>query len=417
MSDTPAPPPSFPRRFAFWFPFAFFLLCTYTIFAEPIPGLAAAAYFLNGLQQSAIVWLAETAFGIEFPAMPGGSGDTSYNWFEVAVFVAVAALAAAAIAALDRRPGTRAKRRYFVEGYLRFALAAAMLLYGFAKVFPSQFAPVTLDRLMTPYGDSSPMGLLWMLMRVSRPYQVFGGMAEVVAGLLLLSRRTTTLGALVTAAVMANVVAMNLFYDVPVKLFATQLFLIACVVAAPEAWRLFRFLVLRREASLSPLPEPFPSPRGRKARIGLELALGATMVATSFAATAFEDEAEMAAFMPPKDIVGTYAVEPVTAADPAAPRWLRVTIGEMGTASLMTDDLRAQWMRVRVEDGGTTISLALPDTKPPRTFLLRREGDALAIAETKAEAPFEVRLRRLPTPEFLLTSRGFHLVNETSFHR
>jgi len=67
------------------------------------------------------------------------------------------------------------------------------------------------------------MGLLWTFMAASKGYQIFTGAAEVLGGILLLWKRTTTLGALTVFGVMANVMALNFFYDVPVKLLSTHL--------------------------------------------------------------------------------------------------------------------------------------------------------------------------------------------------
>jgi hypothetical protein len=76
-----------------------------------------------------------------------------------------------------------------------------MIGYGAAKVISSQFPPPTLDRLMQPYGDSSPMGLLWTFMGASEPYTMFVGFAEMISGILLFPRKTSTLGALMSVGV------------------------------------------------------------------------------------------------------------------------------------------------------------------------------------------------------------------------
>ena len=102
--------------------------------------------------------------------------------------------------------------------YLRLVLAATMIPYGAAKIFPWQFPAPTLSKLIQRYGDSSPMGLLWTFMGASRSYSFFGGATELLAGMLLVVPRLATLGALVCIGVMSNVLMLNLGYDVPVKL-------------------------------------------------------------------------------------------------------------------------------------------------------------------------------------------------------
>ncbi len=54
-------------------------------------------------------------------------------------------------------------------------------------------------------------------MGYSTPYNVFTGLVETVPAMLLFFRRTATLGALLLVAVLANVVMLNLCYDVPVE--------------------------------------------------------------------------------------------------------------------------------------------------------------------------------------------------------
>src|SRR6185436_5234324 len=112
-----------------------------------------------------------------------------------------------------------------------YQLFAQMLSYGIAKVLKLQFAAIGPIGLLRTYGEDSPMRLLWAFMGHSRPYNWFIGLSEVVGGVLLLFRRTTTLGALLLIAVMTNVVMLNLCYDVPVKLHASHLLIAAIVVA------------------------------------------------------------------------------------------------------------------------------------------------------------------------------------------
>lgn len=62
-------------------------------------------------------------------------------------------------------------------------------------------------------------------------------------------RRTTTLGALlIICAVTTHVLVLNLSYDVPVKIFAFHLVLLAAYLVAPDFGRLTNVLVLNRPA-------------------------------------------------------------------------------------------------------------------------------------------------------------------------
>ncbi len=100
---------------------------------------------------------------------------------------------------------------------LRYYLGVIMLVYGGAKVIPSQFPPIAVEQISEPLGNLSPQALLWAYMGYSRIYTIFTGVGEALGALLLFFRRTTTLGAAILVAVLSNVVLINFAYDVPVK--------------------------------------------------------------------------------------------------------------------------------------------------------------------------------------------------------
>src|ERR1017187_5226507 len=164
-----------------------------------------------------------------------------------------------------RWPTVRGKDYRRLDSWLRlgvrYTLAFTMFTYGFAKVFPLQFQPPGFQKLTEPYGDFSPMGVLWSFMGASMAYTIFAGMCEVVGGTLLLFRRTTTLGAMVSFGVLLNIALLNFCYDVPVKLYSANLVLMAIFLAAPDLRRLLNFLVLNH--MLKPVP-----PGRRWMRIG-----------------------------------------------------------------------------------------------------------------------------------------------------
>ena len=109
----------------------------------------------------------------------------------------------------------------------------------------------SLHQLATPLGDLLPMRFSWLFIGYSTPYQVFSGAMEVLAGLLLLNRRTATLGILVATGVFMNVMMLNLSYDIPVKIFSMQLVLVCLFLLANEAERLYYFFILNKPAPVS----------------------------------------------------------------------------------------------------------------------------------------------------------------------
>lgn len=183
---------------------------------------------------------------------PNGSGDGVWGYARIATFAGIAALATLIWSVLDRRRPNYVRLHQYLHAYVRLMLAVAMLDYGVQKVIPAQFRPPPLDRLLQTYGSSSPMGILWTFMGASMAYTKFAGAMEVLAGLLLIPRRTALLGALVTIGMMSNIVALNLFYDVPVKLYSLHLLMTAVFLAAPDLRKLLDFFVLRPAEPLFP---------------------------------------------------------------------------------------------------------------------------------------------------------------------
>lgn len=237
------------RNFAFRFTFVYWLLfCLPPLVPEVLGSYGfwfSSAW--NRLVSVVVTWTGSTLFGLTDPLVPpNGSGDTTWNYLEKLVALVLALVVAMIWSAVDWR-----RQQYRVLGdwlysLLRYSLAATMLGYGLAKVGIefNQFPVIGVRQLDKTWGDSSPMNVLWAFMGASRPYTVFAGLGEVVGALLLVWRRTATIGALVVFGVMLNVAMLNFCYDVPVKIYSTHLAFAALMILAPDVVRLFQLLVL-----------------------------------------------------------------------------------------------------------------------------------------------------------------------------
>src|SRR5258706_4683721 len=204
------------RRVTFRFGFVLAVLVMFPFPLGIIPGLGWLVDALTAPIRWGVVALA-ALLGLPEPAqLFTGSGDTLFHYLELLLFAIVASVATATWLTLDRRRD-HARLARGLRIALRYWLAAIMCTYGVLKLFEFQFHTPPAWILDQRVGDKSPMGLMWTFMGHSRAYTMFAGGAETLACVLLLSRRTATLGALVGGAVMLNVVAMNFCYDVPVK--------------------------------------------------------------------------------------------------------------------------------------------------------------------------------------------------------
>ena len=203
-----------------------------------VPNVEFVDRAYNNLWNLVVPWVGAHILHLnyEITVLPhGGSGDTTWNYVQVLCIFALAMIAAIGWSLLDRKHRNYNRMQDWLRVYVRFALGVAMISYGSSKVIQSQFPPPSLDRLLQPFGDASPMGLLWTFMGASQSYNLFAGLGEMLGGVLLFARRTTLLGSLVSIAVMSHIAMLNFSYDVPVKLYSLHLLAMAIFLVVPDA--------------------------------------------------------------------------------------------------------------------------------------------------------------------------------------
>ena len=138
--------------------------------------------------------------------------------------------------------------------FIRFALASQMFEYGMTKVIPTQFPAPSLDTLVTPVGDLTLSALLWTSIGASPAYEIFTGCVELLGGVLLLAPRTTMLGAMISLGAALQVFALNMAFDIGLKLVSFHLMVLAIFLLAPDVPRLVDFFVRNRPAGVSAQP-------------------------------------------------------------------------------------------------------------------------------------------------------------------
>lgn len=241
------------RKILFRFFFIYLLLnITPWTWLDPIPGVS----FINSYYYKMIDWAVETSneklFHIRKVLVPmNGSGDTSYGWAQVWLFLSVSITGCIVWSVIDHKRLNYRLLNYALCLFTRYYIASIAFGYGIIKLFALQMPFPSLSQMATPLGDFLPMRFSWMFIGYSKPYEIFSGGMEVLVGVLLLYRKTSTLGALVATAVFTNVVMLNLCYDIPVKIFSIHLLMMALFLAANEYHRIVCFFVLNRPAALS----------------------------------------------------------------------------------------------------------------------------------------------------------------------
>lgn len=219
-----------------------------------------------------ITWIGKNFFQITF----------SYNWYggdNLFAYVTILALFVLSIlitiiwSLLDKRKAYHSLYRY-MHLCTRYFLAYALFSYGFNKLSGSQFRFPSPIRMLQPFGDLNHWDVLWSFMGSSRSYTFFGGLMETICGLLLLFRKTSTIGALLTLGTLTNVLMINIGYNVMVKIMLVNYLLMSFFLLAPNAKNLYKLFILHKAASFSIVPMIFQKvDKYRWIFIGLKLCL------------------------------------------------------------------------------------------------------------------------------------------------
>jgi len=425
-----APAWSLAQRLAFRFAFCYLILYLFPFPLEefPIPGLAALFAGIAKLQDVLVLWAGKHVLHLrEVLVLRGktGSGDTTYEYVQLVCFLGLAAIATLAWTLAARRAREHRRLYEWLRIYVRFGLGTILLGYGMNKVIKLQFSFPSPDRLMEPIGESSPMGLLWTFMGVSTPYTMFAGAMEVIGGVLLFFRRTTTLGALVVIAVMTNVVMLNLCYDVPVKQFSMHLLAMAGFLLLPDLRRLADVLVLHRPTVPASLAPPYSA---RWARIGglacKTLFVGWVLFATTRQCLEMQKQYGDAAPKPP--LHGIYEVEEFVRNGRVVPplltesgRWRRLTSRYTQFLTVRSMDDTPHGYRVEYTPAKRTVTLFTGEPKQRQGSFTYSwpDKDHLLLQGTLLKDTLVLKLRRIDETKLRLVSRGFHWVSEFPFNR
>ncbi len=431
QQETQTPHWNLGLRIAFRFCFVYFgLFCIYTqIFGGliSIPKMESIDPSSLWPMRQIVFWTAAHIFHAKLPLVysGSGSGDKTFDWVLAFCLLVFAALATAIWSLFDRRRENYVTLHKWFRLFIRFALASQLVGYGMAKVIPLQMPFPFLTRLIEPFGNFSPMGVLWSSIGASPAYEMFAGSAEMLGGILLIIPWTTTLGALVCLADMTQVFMLNMTYDTPVKLFSFHLLLMALFLLAPEIQRLADFFFRNRTVAPSTQPQLFKTRRANRIAFALQIAFGIWMVGTA-AYGGWGDWHQYGGGRPKSALYGIWNVDELSIdGQLRSPlltdydRWRRAIFDfpEMMTFQRMDDSFARYGASINVND--KTLALTkFSDKNWKANFTFQRVAqDQLILDGNMDSHKIHMRLQLVDRSKFLLVNRGFHWVEEYPFNR
>ncbi|MFZ0641429.1 MAG: hypothetical protein WAN33_14275 [Candidatus Acidiferrales bacterium] len=421
-------------RIAFRFCFLYFGL--YIVLTQMLTSLLLATtndtgafeFDMTSTARAIVVWLASHVFRIGHPivTVETGSGDRIYDWIVLACILALAILGTVIWSIFDRKRESYVKLYSWFYVFVRLSLAASMLTYGAAKVLPLQMSFPGLNRLLEPYGNFSPMGVLWSSIGASQAYEIFAGSAEMLGGILLFVPRTTTLGALVCLADATQVFMLNMTYDVPVKLLSFHLILASLFLLAPEAKRLANVFFLNRAAPPSRETPLFRSARANRIALVAQIVFGVWLVGANL----YGSISVYNVYGPGRAksaLYGIWNVEDFTLDGQSHPplttdaaRWRRLVFDFPQYVSIqsMNED-SGHYYGAKIDVNAKTLVLSsLADKNWKANFSFAQPAPSqLVLDGVMAGHKVHAQLELFDRSKFLLVSRGFHWISERPFNR
>jgi len=349
-----------------------------------------------------------------------GSGDTTFDYVRLLTYVLMAIITAIIVFFADRKRINYDRLYYWFIVYARYYLGLYLIVYGLFKLVEGQFSFHDFGRLEGTYGDSTPMGLLWTFMGHSKIYGGFTGIMEAGAGFLILFSNTKTLGALLSVAVMSNVVLMNFCFDVPVKLFSSHLLLISILILAPNLRKLYNFFVLNKTETLNHCKLIFENKWKARTR-----AFGKGILIMGFSAfilaTGIDGMYEYGSLSPKPAMKGSfhpvlfYALENDSLKEVADKqvRWKKMTIsGDYG--SITTEKGNTNYYETKVDTLKKTITFkSYKDTANVSVMSYEERNPKYLILKGNFEKKsIQVEFNKKNIEDYRLVNTGFHWIQE-----
>jgi len=407
---------------AFRFAFVYLILYYLPFPFGSLPHTVRIAQKYESLWLTLVPWVGKHVLRLSHAIMTSTncSGDTTYDYVRVLCFLALAFAGSLLWSFLDRSHSNYQRIHQWLRSYVRLSVGAAMLMYAAAKIFLMHFPQPNLYKLLEPLGDYSRMSLLWTFMGASPGYRLFAGCLQMFSGILLFVPRLTTLGALVGLAVFLNIFALNLGYDLPVKLYSLHIILVCFFLVLPDARRLVNFFLLNRSVAPSPETALFNYRRANAAALVAQLALGGFLCCLYLYQTHdYEKRTFGMGSRPP--FYGIWVVDEFTLGGKVLPplstdqtRWQRVVF--QFPQKIGIQSMNGSWMRywLRGDKAKKSLAMGKPDD-PKREFeftFSNPDSWSLTLDGSNGENPIRVKLHRVDEKQFALLDRSFHWIDE-----
>ncbi|TKB99479.1 hypothetical protein [Pedobacter cryotolerans] len=412
---------TFLEKLVFRFSFSLLILFMFFFNNGTLPFLSIIGGFIDSILHQFIPWLAKSwHLSDEVSTKMNGSGDTTYHYMMLLFIGLIVPIVVLIWSLVDRKSKNYQPSYYWLTVCVRFYVGLMLINYGLVKVVQLQFPLPAFGRLLTTYGESSPMGLAWTFLGFSKGYNLFMGIAELMAGLLLF-RRTVAIGAIITLMTTANVMAVNYFYDVPVKIVSTALVLMCLFLLLPNFKRLFKLFFIGEGTTLIAINPPIIKKRWkRNTKYTLKYLLIALMVLGGIF-NVYTSYSKYGAGKPKSPLYGAYKVDKfirgnkiVLAGDSTYSPWQILILQGIDNGAIK-DANGLAYAEITTDTVSKKISFVFandPDAKQELNY--EKNGERLILKGKFYGTDVNISLTKM---KFQLIDRKLNWINETPYNR
>lgn len=169
-----------------------------------------------------------------------------YGYLEWIIIFGIANAGGAVWSLLDRKRTEYNVLYYWLTVLVRYRAAIGIIGFAFTKVLPVQMPYPSIGILNTNFGDLTAQKIYWLSISIVPWYQVFAGVVELASGILLLFRKTATLGAIILFGALGDIVYVNFAYDGGVHVYSSYFVIFAAFLIAKDLPAIYNLFLRER---------------------------------------------------------------------------------------------------------------------------------------------------------------------------
>lgn len=326
-----------------WKPYQIFLFRVAFIFfiIMSVPGSASWYKGFFGIDWTSVHYRDLYDIARFQPAFLRGAGRILYGYGEWLVILGVSIIGSAIWYLFDKQRKEYTKLNYWLRVIVRYRAGIGIIGFGFTKLLPVQMPYPSVGLLNTDFSDLTLQKIYWLSIGIVPWYQVFAGVVEVAAGMMLFFRKTTLLGAILLFGALGDIVYVNFAYDGGVHVYSSYFALYGAFLILHDIPKLYNLLILERLTIPRNYYPSFAQPWQKYLRVGLKTLVIAVFLGLLFYVQTLNflyDPYKQPAMSGLKELRGLYHVAEFRINDQLIPespndslRWQQVTFEKWST--------------------------------------------------------------------------------------